>query len=121
MGFNVDGIRNFGRSDVTSIGCGPASTFSNRAQSVTVRAIGPSWQYRSRLNGGSTGTRPCGGLNPTTPFIEDGSRMEPPMSEPLASTDDPAANDAPDPPLEPPTVTSVFHGLRVTPQSFEWV
>ena len=88
---------------------------------MTVRAIGPSWQYRSRLNGGSTGTRPCGGLKPTTPFIEDGSRIEPPMSEPLASIDDPAANDAPDPPLEPPAVTSVFHGLRVTPHSSEWV
>src|SRR5690349_21314014 len=40
------------------------------------------------------------------------------MSEPVASVVDPAASDAPDPPLEPPGEKSVFHGLRVTPQSF---
>ena len=104
-----------------SEGCGPASTFSNSAQSATVRASGPQWQYWSRLNGGSTGTRPNGGLNPTTPLNEAGIRIEPPMSEPLASSDVPAASDAPEPPDEPPTPNSGFHGLRVTPHSREWV
>ncbi len=41
-----------------SVGSGPESTFSYSAQSATVRASGPQWQYVSRLNGGSTGTRP---------------------------------------------------------------
>ena len=114
-------MRTFGRSDVTSRGCGPATTFSNSAQSATVRASGPSWQKRSRLNGGPVGTRPCGGLNPTTPLIDAGMRIDPPMSDPLASSDVPLASDAPVPPLEPPTATDGFHGLRVTPQSFECV
>ena len=43
------------------------------------------------------------------------------MSEPLASSDVPLASDAPVPPLEPPTATDGFQGLRVTPHSFECV
>ena len=43
------------------------------------------------------------------------------MSEPLASVAVPAASAAPDPPEEPPTAYSGFHGLRVTPHSREWV
>ncbi len=31
------------------------------------------------------GTRAHGGLKPTTPLSDDGMRMEPPMSEPVAS------------------------------------
>ena len=83
------GISSLGRSDTMSEGCGPASTFSNSAESATVRASGPQWQYWSRLNGGSTGTRPNGGLKPTTPLNDAGMRIEPPMSEPLASSDVP--------------------------------
>ena len=37
------------------------------------------------LNGSSTGTRPYGGLKPTMPLNDAGMRIEPPMSEPLAS------------------------------------
>jgi hypothetical protein len=73
------------------------------------------------LNGGSCGTRPYAGLKPTTPLKEAGTRIEPPMSEPLASVVVPAASAAPDPPEEPPAPTSGFHGLRVTPQMREWV
>ncbi len=51
------------------------------------------------LNGSSTGTRPYGGLKPTTPLNDAGMRIEPPMSEPLASVAVPAARAAPDPPL----------------------
>ena len=43
------------------------------------------------------------------------------MSEPDASVVVPAASDAAEPPDEPPGVYSRFHGLRVTPQSREWV
>ena len=48
-------------------------------------------------------------------------RIEPPMSEPLASVVVPAASAAPEPPEEPPAPTSGFHGLRVTPQMRECV
>src|SRR6478736_1468785 len=73
------------------------------------------------LNGGSCGTRPYGGLKPTTPFHPAGIRIEPPMSEPVASVDVPDASDAPVPPDEPPTANSGFHGLRVTPHRRVWV
>ncbi len=96
-------------------------TFSRSAQSATVRASGPSWQYWSRLNGGSSGTRPKGGLKPTTPLKAAGMRIEPPMSEPLARVAVPLASAAPDPPDDPPTPNSGFHGLRVTPQRRECV
>ena len=43
------------------------------------------------------------------------------MSEPLASVEVPDASEAPEPPDEPPTANSGFHGLRVTPWMREWV
>ena len=43
------------------------------------------------------------------------------MSDPLASVAVPAASAAPEPPEDPPTAKSGFHGLRVTPQIREWV
>src|SRR3954451_12724249 len=104
-----------------SDGSGPASTFSNSAVSATVRASGPQWQCGSRLNGGSTGTRPYGGLKPTTPLNDAGSRIEPAMSEPVASVAVPEASAAPEPPDEPPTAYSGFQGFRVTPHSLECV
>ncbi len=68
-----------------------------------------------------SGTRPYGGLNPTTPQNEDGILIEPPMSEPVASAAVPAASAAADPPLDPPGEYCVFHGLRLTPQSRDQV
>src|SRR5262245_3891360 len=115
------GMRSFGRSDTMSSGCGPDITFCSSAQSATVRAIGPIWQYWSRLKGVSSGLRPNGGLKPTTPHIEAGMRMEPPMSEPLASGVRPAASPAPEPPEEPPQEKPGFQGVRVTPHRREWV
>src|SRR5262245_39566370 len=44
-------------------------------------------------------------------------RSEPPPSVPTASWPIPAASCAEAPPLEPPSVRSRFHGLRVTPVS----
>ena len=44
MPSSVEGISTFGRNDVMSSGCGPASTFWNSAASAMVRAIAPSWQ-----------------------------------------------------------------------------
>src|SRR4029077_10210681 len=68
-----------------------------------------------------SGTRPYGGLNPTTPQNDAGILIEPPMSEPVASVAVPAASAAADPPLEPPGEYLVCHGLRVTPQSRDQV
>src|SRR5690606_694432 len=96
------GIRSFGRIVAMSAGCGPLSTFCSNAQSATVRAIGPEWLYQSRLKGGPSGLRPYGGLKPTTPQAEAGMRIEPPMSDPLASVVEPAARAAPAPPDERP-------------------
>src|SRR3954447_1271684 len=73
------------------------------------------------LNGGSCGTRPYGGLKPTTPFHPAGIRIEPPMSEPVASVELPDESDAPVPPDEPPTPNSGFQALRVTPHRRVWV
>ena len=60
-------------------------------------------------------------MNPTIPQKDDGILIEPPMSEPVASVVDPAASEAPEPPLDPPGEYPVFQGLRVTPQSFDQV
>src|SRR6267142_141826 len=68
-----------------------------------------------------SGTRPYGGLKPTTPQKDAGILIEPPMSEPVARVVEPAASEAPEPPLEPPGENARFHGLRVTPQSFDQV
>ena len=75
----------------------------NNAQSATVRAIGPLVRYVSKLRGGEMGTRPYGGLYPTTPQHDAGTRIEPAMSPPVARVVMPAASAAADPPDEPPT------------------
>src|SRR5688572_17314928 len=62
-------------------------------------------------------TRPVEGRRPTTPAYEAGRRIEPPASVPSARGARPAASAATAPPLEPPGVSSVFHGLRVGPNT----
>ena len=42
------------------------------------------------------------GLKPTKPHAEAGILIEPPISEPVARVEQPAAKDAPDPPEDPP-------------------
>ena len=54
---------------------------------------------------------------PNTPQNDDGTRIEPTPSVPIASGPHPAATAAAAPPLEPPLVRSRFQGLRVTPDS----
>src|SRR5688572_32980878 len=46
-----------------------------------------------------------------------GWRMDPPVSEPSASGTIRAATAAADPPLDPPGMRSVAHGLRVAPNA----
>src|SRR5204863_3704061 len=62
-------------------------------------------------------TRPYVGFRPTTPVIDAGCRIEPPVSEPRAIATAPAATAAADPPLDPPGMRSVAQGLRTGPNA----
>jgi len=59
------------------------------------------------------------------PHSAAGIRMEPPVSVPMPTMQAPAATAAPDPPLEPPGMRPVSHGLRVVgvivPMANSWV
>ena len=46
-----------------------------------------------------------------------GRRSDPPWSVPCASQTSPVASDTAPPPVEPPQVSDVFHGLRVRPNT----
>src|SRR5829696_1608717 len=61
--------------------------------------------------------RPNDGLWPTRPVKPAGVRVEPPPSLAVANGTIPAATAADEPPLEPPGVRVVSHGLRVTPSA----
>src|SRR5215470_8908589 len=54
---------------------------------------------------------------PTTPQKAAGTRSEPPRSEPWARGPMPVATATAAPPLDPPLVNAVFHGLRVAPNT----
>ena len=60
--------------------------------------------------------RPRWGLRPNSPHADDGTRIEPPPSEPSAPATIPAATAAALPPLDPPVLRCGSHGLRVAPQ-----
>ena len=104
-------------SELGSRGSCPLIASSTRAASRTVRVMGPTWS--SVQASGKTPyrlTRPYVGLSPTTPQIAAGMRMEPEVSEPSAAAAMPVASATADPPLEPPGVFVVSHGLRQVPQ-----
>jgi len=61
------------------------------------------------------GTRPSEVLMPERPQHDEGIRMEPPPSDPVASGTIPAATAAAEPPDDPPGVCSRFHGFFVRP------
>ena len=56
-------------------------------------------------------TRPYVGVTPTTPQKDAGWRIEPPVSEPRATTEVPCATAAAEPPLEPPGTRSRINGI----------
>ena len=70
---------------------------------------------------GARGTRPMCGLSPNSPQQAAGIRIEPAPSAATAAGTRPAATAAAEPPLEPPGVRSVSHGLRVTPHVIDSV
>ena len=72
------------------------------------------------LVGGSSPNRltsPCVGFSPTTPQYDAGFLMDARASVPMDRNAWPAATAAPDPPLDPPVMWSVFHGLCVAPNT----
>ena len=87
-----------------------------RAASATVRASGP-WCTVVWSKPYSAGTRPKDGLKPTTPQNDAGIRMDPAPSEPSATGTIPEATAAAEPPLEPPAVRPLRHGLVVLPKA----
>src|ERR1700684_451413 len=104
-----------GGKAVVSRKSGCDRTVSISAQSATVRVIGPICATLPVGDNGHAGTRPNCALIPTRPVKAQGIRIEPPPSVPTVSGPMPAATAAALPPLEPPGVRSVFHGLRVVP------
>src|SRR3954453_21606841 len=88
------------------------------AASATVRVIGPVCASEAQDGGakpGERGTRPKVGFNPNTPQNDEGTRIDPTPSVPIAIGPHPAATAAAAPPLDPPLVCAGFHGLRVNP------
>ena len=61
------------------------------------------------------GIRPRVGLCPKTPQKCAGTRIDPPMSDPIESGPNPTASAAADPPEEPPGERPRSHGLLVVP------
>src|SRR5271163_4792178 len=60
-------------------------------------------------------TRPYVGIIAGMPQYAPGCRIEPPVSVPRDTTDNPAATAAAEPPLEPPGTRSSATGLRTGP------
>src|SRR4051812_2682323 len=97
-------------------------TSSSAAASRTVRASGPCVpRPREPLTYGAFETRPRDGLMPTSPQHDAGMRIDPPPSLACATGRSPPATAAAAPPLEPPGVRDVSHGLRQSPFSSDSV
>ena len=77
------------------------------AASATDRAIGPavSWLLEIGMMPPRL-TRPTVGLMPTTPFMAAGLTIDPSVSVPMATVQNPAATATAEPELEPPGVRS---------------
>ena len=71
--------------------------------------------------GPGIGMRPWLHLCPNKPVKDAGIRIEPPPSDAVPNGMIPAATAAAVPPLDPPGVRVVSHGLRVTPWTFVFV
>ena len=101
-----------------SAGCVPLMASSISATSPTLRAIGPCTHRSSKARRTrERATRPGLGRRPTTEQNAAGVRRLQPKSEPVASQACPAATATAEPPEEPPQVSAVFQGLRVTPKT----
>ena len=99
-----------------SDGSGPWIASYTAARSATERANGPTWSSEPAKSATPVReTRPYVGLRPKMPQKAAGTRMEPPVSDPRATGQSPAATAAAEPPLEPPAIRPGFQGLQVVP------
>src|SRR5579864_1510027 len=86
---------------------------SSVAASRALRARGPIQSRGSeRAKTPYRLTRPQLGFNPVTPFAAEGKRIEPPVSEPIAAKQSPAATATPEPLDDAPGQALASHGLR---------
>ena len=87
-----------------SVGSGPTATSRAWTTSRTRRAIGPLVDRSSQPDPCTPpdGTRPSDGLMPLSPQHDEGMRIEPPPSDPVARGTIPEAMAAAAPPEEPP-------------------
>src|SRR2546422_8180199 len=89
---------------------------STRAQSSTVRQIGPSLSMlQESAIAPVRGTRPNEGRSPVHPQRVDGEEIEPSVSDPMLNATHPAAVAEAGPAEEPLQPRFVFPGFRVTP------
>src|SRR5262245_54683241 len=63
------------------------------------------------------GTRPGDGRKPTTPLSAAGIRSDPPVSEPVHTGSISVARATPEPPDEPPGLSSGLNGFPVAPHT----
>src|SRR4029079_9627098 len=99
----------------------PAITSRSAAASATVRVIGPLVEKPSSPPYGAGDTRPRAGLIPNRPQHDAGILIDPPPSLPCAAGASPAATAVAAPPLDPPGVRLLSHGLRQGPSSSDSV
>src|SRR5713226_4470889 len=93
---------------------------STRAQSSTVRQIGPSLStLQERAIAPVRGTRPKDGRSPVHPQRVEGEEIEPSVSEPMLKARQPAAVAEAGPAEDPLEPCSGFQGLRVIPP-YQW-
>src|SRR5438270_2168540 len=107
-------------ADRASPGSGPASTSNKARTSAIVRAIGPTTPIHAKAPTPAgkcpvAGILPGVGFSPHMPQKCAGTRMEPPPSLPTPPMEHPDAIAAASPPLEPPELCALFHGLLVFP------
>ncbi len=94
----------------------PESTDQSRATSATLRPIGPTVSSDGQSGKTpSSGRSPQRGFSPTVPQAADGSRIEHPVSVPIARSTSPAASAAALPDDEPPVVFPGWSGLWTVP------
>ena len=96
---------------------GPHVASSNAAESRTVRLRQCSTASPLSSRSGPSVMRPWLGLSPTRPQHDAGMRIDPPPSLAWANGTIPDATAAAAPPLDPPGVRVVSHGLRVAPHA----
>ena len=105
-----------------SSGSAPVLTVNAAASIATVRARKP-----GESNDGASATPPAREMrpkvvfSPSTPQNAAGSRIDPPVSLPMASGTSPAATAAADPPEDPPGTRPRSHGFEVEPRVACWV